>query len=342
MAEARAAYETSTPDPAAQARLHSILRFGAGITAAFLLSEAMEWYPTFLAPVLLAVLLTSLPSSPPLKAGIALVAVMAATALIGLLLSSLLRGYPQVLVGAIALVVFLAFFVMAQGRAKLPATLLLLCVSTIPVVAMIAPAQAGILPLALIRAMAVAIAILWCMHALFPKVARRAAPPAPPLIASPVATALRSTAIVMPLMLIYLLFGLADVLPVLITTILLVTNFDPRQGALQGLAMMLGNLGGGLIGLVAYLLLAIAPSLITLALITFVIATAFAIRIDKGGPAAAIAVVTCNSCFIILSTAIASGPTSSGIWLIRLSQFALACAFAIGMMSLIMPKRRKQ
>ena len=37
------------------------------------------------------------------------------------------------------------------------------------------------------------------------------------------------------------------------------------------------------------------PSLVTLALITFLIAAAFAIRIDKGGPGAAIALLTCNS-----------------------------------------------
>ena len=68
-------------------------------------------------------------------------------------------------------------------------------------------------------------------------------------------TALVGTAVVMPVMLVYLLFGIADALPVLVTTVLLVTNFDPQQGAKQGLAMMLGNFIGGLIGLVAYLLL---------------------------------------------------------------------------------------
>ena len=339
MADVRTANDQSIPDPLAQARLHGMLRFGVGITVAFILGEAIGWFPSFLDPVLLAVLLTNLPFSPPLKVGLALVAVMAAAALIAFLLSSLLHEYPQVLVGAIALVVFLAFFVMAQGRAKLPATFMLLCVSTIPVVAMINPAQAGVLPLALVRGMAVAIVILWCMHALWPRIAPRAAPPAAAPVASPVRTALVGTAIVMPLMLIYLLFALADALPVLVTTVLLVANFDPRQGALQGLAMMSGNLVGGLIGLVVYMLLGMAPSLVTLALLTFLVATAFAIRIDKGGPGAAIAVIACNSFLIILGLAILSGPTSSGIWLTRLSQFALACMFAIGMMSLFWPAK---
>ena len=48
------------------------------------------------------------------------------------------------------------------------------------------------------------------------------------------ARALLSTAVVMPLMLVYLLFGLADVLPVIITTMLLVINFDLQRGRSAG------------------------------------------------------------------------------------------------------------
>ena len=47
------------------ARLHTFVRFSTGVTVAFILSEAMGWAPTFLAPVLFAVLVTSLPFSPP-------------------------------------------------------------------------------------------------------------------------------------------------------------------------------------------------------------------------------------------------------------------------------------
>jgi hypothetical protein len=103
--------------------------------------------------------------------------------------------------------------------------------------------------------------------------------------------------------------------------------------------MMVGNFIGGMIGFTAFLLLGMAPSLVTLALITFLIAAAFAIRIDKGGPAAAVALITCNSTLIILSTAIANPSSSSGVWLTRLVQFAFACLFAIGMMSLVWRKK---
>lgn len=337
MTSARAAVPV-TRDPAALAQLHFVLRFATGVTLALILAEAMGWKPTFLVPALVATLLSSLPFSPPFKIGFALVVVMALTAFIAFLLSSLLRATPQILFGAIGLILFLALFAIAQGRGKLPATLLLLCISTVPVIAIVLPEQAGILPIALVRAMAVAMLILWGMHAIWPCVAPPA-PPAPPPSAnsnvSPLAAAMMGTAVILPMMLVYLMFGLADALPVLVTTVLIVTNLDPQRGAAHGLGMVFANLVGGLTGAVSYLLLQVAPSLVALALITFIVGVAFAARIGKGGPAAPIALVAYNSSVIILSSAIASGPTSSGLWLTRLSQFALACIFTVGMMSLV-------
>jgi hypothetical protein len=77
------------------------------------------------------------------------------------------------------------------------------------------------------------------------------------------------------------------------------------------------------------------PTLVTLELATFAVATAFAVHISRGGVAGAVAGVTFNSTLIILSSALASNSTNSGLWLTRLFQFALACTFAIGMMSLV-------
>jgi hypothetical protein len=294
----------------------------------------MEWQPTFLAPVLFTALITTLPAAPPFRMGVMLVVVMAAAAGVAFALPSLLRGTPIVMVGVLGLLVFFALLASAQQRAKLPALLLLISVSTAPVVVMVAPAQAGILPAAMVRSMALAVATLWLTFAVWPRIAPRP-PPDAGTFASPAMTALAGTCVVMPLMLIYLMFGLADALPVLVTTALLVLTFDVRQGAMQGLAMMLANLVGGLTGVTVYLLLGIAPSLVVLALLTFLLAIMFAARIEKGGPGGGVAVITSNSSLIILSSALAAGPDNSGIWLTRLFQFALACMFAIGMMTLV-------
>jgi hypothetical protein len=184
--------------------------------------------------------------------------------------------------------------------------------------------------------MTVAVFIVWCMFILFPEVAPppKKKPP-PTVVESPVEKALAGTAVVMPIMLIYLLFGLADALPVLITTVILITNFDPKRGTAHGAAMMLGNFIGGVVGFVVYALLQVSPSLATLAVLTFLAWMLFAVRMQQGGPAAAIYMIACNAGLVILSSSIASGSSSSGLLLTRLVQFSIACAFAVGMMILI-------
>lgn len=322
-----------------EAGLHATLRFAVGVTTAFVLCEWLQWAPTFLGPVLTAVLLANLPVRPPLKMTLVLLATMAAAALFAFALASLLRGIPVVLFGLIALCLFLSFLAMVSGRPALPFMLLLICLSTIPVMVMIAPTQAGVLPAALIRGMALALLVIWAVYLPWPRVAARAPAPtpaaAPDRAATPLALALLSTAVVLPLMLVYLLFGLADVLPVLVATVMLVVNFDLQRSRQQALGMILGNFAGGLLGLLLHGLLLTTPSLPFLALLLFVVLLGFGQRIAAGGPGAGVALIACNAMLIIFSSAIASGPGSLALWLVRLFQFALAGAFAVGMMNLV-------
>src|SRR3954467_7895435 len=148
--------------------MHAILRFGCGVTTALLIAEAFGWYPTFLPAILTATLLASLPSALPIKAGTMLVLVQTGGAFAAFAISSLLSDTPFVLFGTIGLIIFLSFATIARGRGFLPVLLVLICFSTIPIVTMVSPQQAAALPLAFARGMAVAVAVVWLMHALWP------------------------------------------------------------------------------------------------------------------------------------------------------------------------------
>ena len=80
-------------------RLHGVLRFAVAVTAAFVIGEVMQWWPSFLAAVLVAVLLASLPVRPTPRMALGLVMVMTVVAWAPYLLASLLRGTPIVLFG---------------------------------------------------------------------------------------------------------------------------------------------------------------------------------------------------------------------------------------------------
>ena len=325
-------------DPAALAHLHGVFRFAVGGTAALVICEAMGWYPTFLAPLLTAVLLANLPRGLPFKAGVVLILVQAAGAYTAFILSSLLHDTPIILFGAIALILLLCFANLAQGRGFLPILLVLISFSTIPIVTMIAPQQAGALPFAFTVGMAVAVTVTWLVHVAWPKVASATPPPPTAASAHPIAMALTGIAIVLPLMLVYLMYGITDALPVLITTVVLVINFDPKRSATQGMVMMIANFFGGMVAVLAYLLLQVAPSLLTLTLITFLVALFFAVQVGRGGPQGAVGLITFNQAMVLFSLSLAPGGSGAGLWGTRLLQFGLACIFAVGMMSLLWPR----
>jgi hypothetical protein len=318
------------------ARVHATLRFAVGVSAAFVLSEWLEWAPTFMAPALTAVLLANLPMRPPAKLCVALVATMTVASLFAFGAASLLRGTPYVMFGVISLAMFLAFHAMASGRQRLPALLLLICLATIPVVVMIAPVAAGILPVALIRGIALALAVILLVHALWPLMPPPvAAAQAASRDASAFSMAVLSTAVVMPLMLFYLLFGIADALPVMVATVMLVANFDLHKSRLHALGMIVGNVAGGVLGLVLHAALATTPTLPFLALLLIVALLGIGQRIVAGGATGAVALIACNTMLIILSSSLASDTASLALWLTRLSQFVLASLFAVGMLNLV-------
>lgn len=314
------------------------LRMSFAGTTCLLACELMQWSPTFLAPVLAVALLANLPGQPPAKVIVALVLVTVAAATGSFVMASLLRFVPALLVAAIALCSLLCFLAIAHGRPVFPALLTLICLATVPVAVLVAPAQAGALPRALIRGITLALIAVWLAHALFPAPRQdvQAAPQAPAVrdTITPLLRAVVSVAVVVPMMLVFLLFGLTDALPVLIATVMLVVTFDARRSRMQALAMVLGNFAGGLIGLLLYAALCILPNPVLLALLVHCALLLYGRAMARGGPAAPALLITCNATLIILASAIATGPAPLSLWLSRLFQFAIAGAISVSLMTL--------
>lgn len=327
-------------DPAEIARLHFVMRFSAGTTAAFVTCEWMGWQPSALAPVLTGVLLANLPVSPPFKVGASLVIVMAVCAWVAFILSTFFSQTPHILFLIIGLVIFLAFAGLAQSKGQLPLTLALICFAVLPLVTLTVPDIAERMTRIFVRGMALSVLFTWIAFAIWPRPSPK--PPDPPAaaLASPVAAAAIGTAIVLPLMLVYLLFGLTDAIPVLLTTVLIVAKMEEERGAASAWAKLGGNFIGGFVAIAGYYLIQIAPTLATLTVVTFIIGFAFAAQIVKGGVRGGNALLAYNATMVILGLALLKGPANSGTWGSRLVQFAIACTFAVGMMALLWPRVR--
>ncbi len=323
------------------ARTHFVLRFVFGVTLALVVQELVQWLPTFLAPALVAVLLANVPVRPPPKLAIGFLLIVAVSALIAVLLSNALLRSPLILFGVAAVVVLRALYSIAQGRPRVPPLLLLICVTAIPVVALDSAWIAGAFAFSLVRATALAIVIVWIAHLLWPRVKppRAAAIPEPLSLEMQLKSALLGTAILAPLMLVYLMFGLTSGLPVLVATTMIIVNLDFRRSRLQAVALVAGNVAGGIVALVLYLLLAMQPSLLSLTGLTALTALVFGWRISRGDPFAPVFLVACNATLIVFTSSLLTDQGTFDVWLTRLTHFVLAGAFTIGMMTLLWPAK---
>lgn len=325
-------------EPVDAARLHFILRFAVGTTLGFTVCEYMNWQPSALCAVLSGIMNAKLPVAPPLKVGLALVLVMFLSAHIANALSVWLHLAPLILFGLVGLILFLAFYGLAQAKAQLPLTLLLICLAIIPVLTLTYPDRAFRMAEVLTRAMGLAVINCWIMHAIWPKVAK--IEPAPPqlAVADPVATAAIGALIVLPVMLVYWLFGLTDAMPVLLQVVLLVAKMEEERSKATAFAKLTSNFLGGFVGLGAYMVLGIAPSLVTFTLITFIMSMYFGYQISKGGIRGSNAELAFNATMIIFGIFILKGDANAGAWAARIVQFFIGCSFAVGMMALLWPR----
>ena len=325
-------------DPVEAARMHFILRFAVGTTLGFVVCEYMGWQPSALCAVLSGILLAKMPFAPPFKVGMVLVLVMFLSAWIANALSYWLHEVPHVLFGLIGIILFLAFYGLAQAKAQLPLTLMLICIAIIPVLTLTHPDQGYRMAQVLPRAMGLAVINTWVMHAIWPKIAK--IPQAPPQLAvnAPIATAAVGTLIVLPVMLVYWLFGLTDAMPVLLQVVLLVAKMEEERSKATAGAKLISNFLGGFVGLAAYMLLGIAPTLVTFALITFILSVWFGLLIARGGVKGSNAELAFNATMVIFGLFILKGDANAGAWSARIVQFFIGCSFAVGMMALLWPR----
>ena len=318
----------SMPESAlALARRDTVLRFAFGVTIAFVLCEALNWRPTALAPVLTGVLLANIPVRPPLKLCLVIVGSMVVASISTWFVSVLLRDTPTALWLAVAILFFATFLAMLRGAPGLPCMLMLICLATIPVVAIASPQNVGLLPEMLGKSIVIAVLATLAMHALLPRILPPTPPPKPQASPEATAIALAATCVVMPVMLVFLLYSPTSALPVMIATVLLTSHFDPSHSRRDAWVRVVANAAGGSLGAIAHWVLVAAPSLYMLAVLSFLLAFGFgALMVRRSWPVSTL-VLANNGCFVIFSSAIAQGPSSTGAALERVIYFSLAGLF---------------
>jgi len=321
------------------ARAHTIFRYGFAVTSVFLVAEIMGWSPAFLPALFSIVVLANIPICPTPKIALGFSLTLALSALLAMIVAYAMRASPGLLFLLCTLVIFHALYLIALGKSSLLPLMVMICISTIPVVALQSFEAAGNFAAAFARAGFIAIFAVWTSYLVFPKIM----PPQPkpkPTPLDPVAArnmALLGTAIVAPLVLVYQLLGLTDIMTALVCTVIVVGQLDFHLGYKKAVQRVFANLVGGFASIVLLMLLALNPNLVTMSLLTLLVSLAFGWRISRGDDLAPVFATAFNGCVIVFGSSMMPDANALSVWWMRVFQMFLAGMFTIGMMVLLWP-----
>jgi hypothetical protein len=321
------------------------LRLALAGTLAFAFAEYQGWEFSFLAPMLAVQFLGALPSGIRLGQALAIPIILGVASFAALIVSTYLGGNPAIMLMVVGLIVFLAFYAERSGAPAFPMALIRIAFCIIPVISTISSSTAAQFAWFLFLAGLAAALIVLMAHALLPTPAAGASAPAPvrPAIDSTLAgrIALSDTLVLLPVLIAFIIGGNINNIVILMMTLNILREIDPSRGTRIAVALILGNVLGGVIAVAAYEFVVLTDSFLFFFLAVFVPSLWFSGRIVRGGAPAAIYLIGLATFILILGIGISPMPGASAeTFALRVIKVALASAYAIGALSLVSSLRR--
>ena len=171
-------------------------------------------------PPLFAVQLLTASKSLNLRQALGFVVLMVAGCVLSVLIAQIFVDTPFVLILVISLLIFLAFLMLAKGRAVPVANILLITVSVVPLVAVTSIELAYGLVYTLIAGSILAVLLVFLAYAFFPaRDTQTKLPIRPPKKRFPVGAALANAAVLMSLVILFISSGSAVSVIIIMTAI---------------------------------------------------------------------------------------------------------------------------
>ena len=310
-------------------------RIAFAISVGFTLGLVLGWDFPFL-PSLFAVQLLTGSKSLNLKQAFAFVVLMTAGCVFSVLIAQIFVETPLVLVLVLALLIFLAFLMLARGRAVPVANILLITVPVVPLVAVSTIELAYGLVYTLIAGSVLAVLLVFLAYAFFPArdhANEVAEPPAEERF--PVGAALANAAVLMSLVILFISSG-SPVSVIVIMTAVTILRQPPVAGHGAAYGFVIGNIAGGLAATAACLLVVLFPSPAFLFLVVLLFGLLFGAKIAGGGHLAPMYIVGLTTFLIVLGLGLAPLPGDSGsVFISRVVNVVIAAIYTIGVASVL-------
>ncbi len=318
----------------------NILRYALGTTLLVAISSGFGWLLSYLLPILSLSFFASDSPPPKLKGGIIFLLAIWVSLYLALWFTKLFLGYPLLFFLLLNFILFLLFYTNSKYVTPLIRTWLIISFALVPIMGL--ASQQLILEVSLSMALdsLLAIVFTWLIFAFIPWKGKLPEPPPAPKN-DPVDDLRRfrsagiNVLIFAPVLLVFYLFNLQTSIlsMIFIALFLMQPNFGDSFKA--GGAMILGNLAGGILSIIAYELLTIVPEFSFFLLLVFLAGLLLGKQVFSGKPAAPLYGMAFSTFLLILcSTTSGDAEAGSKVWT-RVFQIFLAVFYVVSVRQII-------
>ena len=285
----------------------SRLRLVVGVVLAIAIAFGFNWPFAFLMPVFVAKFLSNNSPKLPIKKLLMLFAIIVSAIILGGILTRLLLPFPAVFLLIITLLIFWISYWNNSGGNEFVITMLLVGFTAIPALAVLDLHLAELFTVSFLFSCFITLLITMIMHEIIPDHRQKLETinsdeiklaPKPIRIK----LALLSTLMIMPVMALFLALQSSSLL-ILIFVALLAQKPDLVAGIKGSKALLVANIFGGIIAIVLYNLLKIAPTFSFLLLLFALTLTIFSRFIYSNRAAAPLYAMALGTVIILIASA---------------------------------------
>jgi hypothetical protein len=308
-----------------------MLRYALGSTLLMALAMGIGWDLAFLTPVLALGFFAPGSTMPSFKEGLAFVATIALTTLTVFIFTKLFLDYILLFILLLGLALLTIFYTNKLGPK--PKVFMLISLLLIPMLGLQNLAISLVFTKMFIGGAAITMVLVWVIYSLFPdKTAPVVSAAAKTSGEGPSARARFSYAldtllIVFPVVLVFFFFQWSGGLIILIFITIL--SMQPTFNYKAGMAMILGNLLGGIFAIVAYELVVMVPFYPYFVLMVLAVSLFFASKLFSKSPRAPLFGMGFSTFLLITGQSISSTDDAGGkVWM-RVLMIMIAVIYVV-------------
>ena len=308
-----------------------MLRYALGSTLLMALAMGIGWNLAYLTPVLALGFFAPGSTMPSFKEGLAFVATIAMTTLTSFIFTKLFLDYILLFILLLGLALLTIFYTNKLGPK--PKVFMLISLLLIPMLGLQNLAISLVFTKMFIGGAAITMVLVWVIYSLFPdksapvvSTAAKASGEGPPAQAR-FSYALDTLMIVFPVVLVFFFFQWTGGLIILIFITIL--SMQPSFNYKAGMAMILGNLLGGIFAIVAYELVVMVPFYPYFVLMVLAVSLFFASRLFSKSPRAPLFGMGFSTFLLITGQSISSTDDAGGkVWM-RVLMIMIAVIYVV-------------